>query len=183
MPIRARNTVGLLAAAALLGCEPERTTVPEMQGSPTLADGNGLPNNGHDRLYKFNVIGVPREKNPDMTGDAGKRIFVKLEGPSKIYLEKGEDFNILDANATWLKENADQVLLIEGHCDERGTNEYNLALGERRAVATMNYLIKQGIAADRISVISYGEERPTCVQRNEACWAKNRRAQFRVKAR
>ena len=93
------------------------------------------------------------------------------------------DAKILDANATWLKENADQVLLIEGHCDERGTNEYNLALGERRAVATMNYLIKQGIAADRISVISYGEERPTCVQRNEACWAKNRRAQFRVKAR
>ncbi len=100
MPIRTRNAVGLLAAVALLGCDPERTTVPEMGGSSTLAHGNGLPNNGHDRLYKFNLIGVPREKNPDMTGDAGKRIFVKLEGPSKIYLQPGEYFGILDANAT-----------------------------------------------------------------------------------
>ena len=99
MPIRTRNTLGLLAAAALLGCDPERTTVPAMEGSSTLAHGNGLPSNGHDRLYKFNLIGVPREKNPDMTGDAGKRMFVKLEGPSKIYLQKGE-FDILDANAT-----------------------------------------------------------------------------------
>ena len=95
---------------------------------------------------------------------------------------RANDAKVLDTNAAWLKTN-DNLVLIEGHCDERGTNEYNLALGERRAVATMNYLIKQGIAADRISVISYGEERPTCVQRNEACWAKNRRAQFRVKAR
>ena len=100
MPIRTRNAVALLTAAALLGCDPERTTVPEMEGSPTLAHANGLPNNGHDRLYKFNLIGVPREKNPDMTGDAGKRMFVKLEGPSKIYLQKGEEFDILDANAT-----------------------------------------------------------------------------------
>ena len=100
MPIRTRNAVGLLAAAALLGCDAERTTVPMMDGSSTLAHANGLPDNGHDRLYKFNIIGVPREKNPDMTGDAGKRIFVKLEGPSKIYLDKGEEFDILDANAT-----------------------------------------------------------------------------------
>ena len=99
MPIRTRNAVALLAAAALLGCDPERTTVPAMEGSSNLAHGNGLPSNGHDRLYKFNLIGVPREKNPDLTGDAGKRMFVKLEGQSKIYLQKGE-FDILDANAT-----------------------------------------------------------------------------------
>ena len=99
MRIRTTPGVGLLAAAALLGCDAERTTVPTMDGSSTLAHVNGLPNNGHDRLYKFNLIGVPREKNPDMTGDAGKRMFVKLEGPSKIYLQKGE-FDIIDANAT-----------------------------------------------------------------------------------
>ena len=69
MPIRTRNAVGLLAAAALLGCDPERTTVPTMQGSSAVAQGNGLPDNGHDRRYKFNLIGVPRDKNPDMTGD------------------------------------------------------------------------------------------------------------------
>lgn len=100
MPIRTRPTISLFATAALLGCDAERTIVPTMDGSSTLAQANGLPNNGHDRLYKFNIIGVPREKNPDMTGDAGKRIFVKLEGPSKIYLQPGEYFDILDANAT-----------------------------------------------------------------------------------
>jgi hypothetical protein len=100
MPIRTRNAVGLLAAAALLGCDAERTTVPTLEGSSAVANGNGLPDNGHDRLYKFNMIGVPKDKTADMTGDAGKRMFVKLEGPSKIYLEPGDDFDILDANAT-----------------------------------------------------------------------------------
>ena len=92
------------------------------------------------------------------------------------------DAKILDGNATWLKGN-DQLLLIEGHCDERGTNEYNLALGERRAKATMNYLVSQGVQAGRITIISYGEERPLCTEHNDACWAKNRRAHFLSKAR
>jgi peptidoglycan-associated lipoprotein len=91
------------------------------------------------------------------------------------------DAKILDSNAAWLKTNAAQLVLIEGHCDERGTNEYNLALGERRAKATMNYLVSQGVQASRITVISYGEERPVCTEKNEACWAKNRRAQLLVK--
>jgi len=92
------------------------------------------------------------------------------------------DAKILDANATWLKGN-DNLVLIEGHCDERGTNEYNLALGERRAKATMNYLVSQGVQAARITIISYGEERPLCTERTEACWARNRRAHFLTKAR
>jgi peptidoglycan-associated lipoprotein len=92
------------------------------------------------------------------------------------------DAKILDANATWLKSNSDLVL-IEGHCDERGTNEYNLALGERRAKATMNYLVSQGVQAGRITIISYGEERPLCTEHTEACWATNRRAHFLSKAR
>jgi len=90
------------------------------------------------------------------------------------------DAKILDSNATWLKGN-NNLVLIEGHCDERGTNEYNLALGERRAKATMNYLVSQGVQAGRITIISYGEERPICTEHNEACWAKNRRAHFLVK--
>jgi peptidoglycan-associated lipoprotein len=92
------------------------------------------------------------------------------------------DAKILDTNATWLKGN-NNLVLIEGHCDERGTNEYNLALGERRAKATMNYLVSQGVQAGRITIISYGEERPICTEHNEACWAKNRRAHFLTKAR
>ena len=92
------------------------------------------------------------------------------------------DAKILDANAAWLKSN-DNLVLIEGHCDERGTNEYNLALGERRAKATMNYLVAQGVQASRITIISYGKERPTCTEHTESCWAQNRRAHFLVKAR
>jgi len=93
------------------------------------------------------------------------------------------DAKILDANAAWLKENDAYLVLIEGHCDERGTEQYNLVLGERRAVAAMRYLIERGIASNRLSVVSYGEERPACPERTRACWAKNRRAQFKVRAR
>ena len=92
------------------------------------------------------------------------------------------DAKILDANASWLKSNAGNLVLIEGHCDERGTNEYNLALGERRAKSTMNYLVAQGVQASRITIISYGKERPLCPEHNEGCWARNRRAHFLTKA-
>lgn len=93
------------------------------------------------------------------------------------------DAKILDENAKWMKANPNYLVLIEGHCDERGTNEYNLALGERRAKSTMNYLVSQGVEASRITIISYGEERPQCTEKNEGCWSRNRRAHFLVKAR
>jgi peptidoglycan-associated lipoprotein len=90
---------------------------------------------------------------------------------------------ILDANARWMKANPAALVLIEGHTDEQGTNEYNLALGERRAKAAMNYLVGQGLPAERFTVISYGEEWPQCRERNDACWARNRRAHFLAKPR
>jgi peptidoglycan-associated lipoprotein len=93
------------------------------------------------------------------------------------------DRAILDANAEWLRANPDHLVLIEGHCDERGTAEYNLALGERRAHSTMDYLVTRGIAESRITIISYGFERPVCPQHTEACWARNRRAVLLVKPR
>jgi peptidoglycan-associated lipoprotein len=87
----------------------------------------------------------------------------------------------LDTNIAWLKSNPAALILIEGHCDERGTNAYNLVLGERRAKATQDYLVARGVAAARITIISYGEERPACAARNEACWAQNRRAHLLTK--
>jgi peptidoglycan-associated lipoprotein len=93
------------------------------------------------------------------------------------------DAKTLDANAAWLKTNANNLVLIEGHCDERGTNEYNLALGEKRAKAAMNYLVAQGVQASRITIISYGKERPVCTEKTEACWAQNRRDNFLTKER
>jgi peptidoglycan-associated lipoprotein len=94
---------------------------------------------------------------------------------------RAADAKILDASLAWLKANPTNLLLIEGHCDERGTSDYNLALGDRRAKAAMAYLVARGVRADRISVVSYGEERPVCTDHNEKCWAENRRAQFLIK--
>ena len=88
---------------------------------------------------------------------------------------------ILLASAEWLKAHTDHALLIEGHCDERGTNEYNLALGDRRAKATRDFLVAHGVATRRITLISYGEERPQCTEHNEQCWSRNRRSHFLVK--
>ncbi|MBI2202330.1 MAG: peptidoglycan-associated lipoprotein Pal [Candidatus Rokubacteria bacterium] len=87
----------------------------------------------------------------------------------------------LDANAVWLTKHPAHILLIEGHCDERGTGDYNIALAERRAFATRSYLVARGVRSSRITIVSYGEERPLCTERSEACWAKNRRAHFLVK--
>lgn len=88
----------------------------------------------------------------------------------------------LGKNADFLKSEAGEylVITIEGHCDERGTNDYNLALGDRRSNAARDYLLSLGIAGDRLRTISYGEERPQCEESNEDCWQLNRRAYFRV---
>jgi peptidoglycan-associated lipoprotein len=86
----------------------------------------------------------------------------------------------LKANAEWLKGNPAARVQIEGHCDERGAADYNMALGAKRAQAAMDYLTTLGIAANRLSTISYGEEIPVCKEKTEECWAKNRRARFVV---
>ncbi len=88
------------------------------------------------------------------------------------------DEEILKENTAWLKKNPKTKVQVEGHCDERGTVEYNLALGERRANYTKQYLVSLGIAADRISTISYGKERPLDMGHDEDAWAKNRRVHF-----
>ena len=82
----------------------------------------------------------------------------------------------LDRQAQWLKANGNVNVTLEGHADERGTREYNIALGERRATAAKNYLVGQGIAAGRISTISYGKERPAATGNDEGAWSQNRRA-------
>ena len=82
----------------------------------------------------------------------------------------------LDTQVAWLKKHDDVNVIVQGHCDDRGTREYNLALGERRANAVKQYLVSQGIEESRISTISYGKERPAVLGNNEAAWAQNRRA-------
>jgi peptidoglycan-associated lipoprotein len=99
------------------------------------------------------------------------------------YEIRSEDAQVLDQNADLMKANPGWLVLIEGHADQRGTPDYNLALSERRARASMNYLVSRGVRANRISVISYGKERPMCSEASEDCWSQNRRAHFAVKAK
>lgn len=87
---------------------------------------------------------------------------------------------VLQIKAEWLRNNPDVSVIIEGHCDERGTNEYNLALGDRRAESANSYLINLGIEGSRLTTVSYGEERPVDPGHNEVAWANNRRAHFEI---
>lgn len=84
----------------------------------------------------------------------------------------------LQGNADWLTDHADVRVEIEGHCDDRGTVEYNLALGAKRAAAVKSYLVALGVARERMTTISYGEELPVCHEETESCWSSNRRAHF-----
>jgi peptidoglycan-associated lipoprotein len=104
------------------------------------------------------------------------KLFKDIHFDFDKYDIRREDEAILRENAAWLKKNPKMKIQIEGYCDERGTAEYNLALGERRANMTKKYLLSLGISSDRISTISYGEERPLDPGHNEEAWGKNRRA-------
>ncbi len=96
---------------------------------------------------------------------------------------KDESKAALSANSTWLKKWTSTRISIEGHCDERGSAEYNLGLGDRRANAVKDYLASLGIAGDRLVVVSKGKEAPFCAESNEACWAQNRRGHFVITAK
>ena len=106
----------------------------------------------------------------DLEASAGDRVFFAFDR-SDISTEARE---ILTRQADWLRRYPNVTVTIEGHCDERGTREYNLALGERRAQAVKNVLVALGIPASRITTISYGKERPIVVGSNEEAWAQNR---------
>lgn len=100
--------------------------------------------------------------------------------PDRVYFGfdkyniNSDSVEILNLQTNWLKTDASVNVVVEGHCDERGTREYNLALGERRATSVKNYLVKKGIAANRIKTVSYGKERPIFVGTGESVWSKNR---------
>jgi len=112
---------------------------------------------------------------------------INLETPLKMiqfdydqYVIREDARPILDGDASWMKKFSSAKILIEGHCDERGTEEYNMSLGEKRAKATFDSLSAMGVAPDRMKVISYGKSQPLDAGHTEASWQKNRRAQFLV---
>ena len=108
----------------------------------------------------------------DLIVNVGDRVFFNYDS-SDLDSDAQE---LIQDQVAWLKQYSDVSVIVEGHCDERGTREYNLALGEKRAQSVKNYLISLGISSDRISTISYGKERPAVVGSNDGAWAQNRRS-------
>ncbi|MBI2986285.1 MAG: peptidoglycan-associated lipoprotein Pal [Deltaproteobacteria bacterium] len=161
------------AFLALTGCPPPATTKPEAPPpappQPTAREsapaGRAAPSPSSLEAARRGTTPAPSPLN-DIYFDFDK------------YDLKTEARGTLKANAGWLKANPAARVEIEGHCDERGTNEYNLALGAKRAQAAKDYLVTLGISKERLSTISYGEELPVCKEQNEGCWQKNRRARF-----
>ncbi len=115
--------------------------------------------------------GVPGSAQ-DFRVNVGDRVFFDTDSPEL----SGQAMATLDRQAQWLSLYPNVIVLIEGHADERGTREYNIALGARRATAVVNYLISRGIAPNRMNTISYGKERPVAVCNDISCWSQNRRA-------
>ena len=116
--------------------------------------------------------GIVAGSQEDLIVNVGDRVFFNYDSSDL----DSDALELLQDQVAWLKQNSNVSVTIEGHCDERGTREYNLALGEKRAQAVKNYLIGLGISPDRVSTISYGKERPAVVGSNDGAWAQNRRS-------
>ena len=116
--------------------------------------------------------GIVSGSQEDLIVNVGDRVFFGYDS-SEL---DSDALELLQDQVAWLKQHNNLSVTIEGHCDERGTREYNLALGEKRAQAVKNYLIGLGVNPDRVSTISYGKERPAVVGSNDGAWAQNRRS-------
>lgn len=130
------------------------------------------------KVTQVDSNGKPIDKDETAKADEKSRLFKDIHFDFDKYDIRDDAKPVLKAIADYLIKNNPEKLVIEGNCDERGTNEYNLALGDRRAKATMGYLVAAGIASSRIETISYGEEKPLCKEQTEECWSKNRRSHF-----
>ena len=154
----------LLAGLMITGCAKRPATTAAQTAAPAPTPSSAAPAPTPSPSSGAAAAPGGAAATSAQTPRPSPREFMAVAALKEVYFDfdkydiRPEDAKTLDANAAWLKSNADNLVLIEGHCDERGTNEYNLALGERRAKATMNYLVSQGIQANRITIISYGEE-------------------------
>ncbi len=134
----------------------------------------GYDENGNP-IYADDAGGMgPRIEGVEMGGGQFEAVLFDYDSPQLIPSEQGK----IDAVVAYLQQNATHGVVVEGHCDERGSNEYNLALGERRALAVRAAIISAGIDSARVQTRSYGEERPTAFEHDESSWRLNRRAEF-----
>jgi peptidoglycan-associated lipoprotein len=173
-------------AFVLAACAPSATPKPDT-ASTTANSGSRSP--GTDARAGEGARGSGSESSTGASSlqqmQEGKSAVTPASSPLKdVYFDfdrydlSADARTVLRANADWFKNNPGMRVEIEGHCDDRGTNEYNLALGAKRAQSAREYLTTLGVAANRLSTISYGEEIPVCKEQTESCWKQNRRARF-----
>ena len=143
--------IALVASLAIAGCASKKA-----------------PNSAAD----LGLSAATPGSSQDFTVNVGDRIFFDTDSSSV----RADAQGILSRQAQWLNKYGQYAVVVEGHADERGTREYNLALGARRAAAARDYLISQGVASNRLKTISYGKERPVAVCDDISCWSQNRRA-------
>jgi peptidoglycan-associated lipoprotein len=169
----------LVSGPLLAGCAKSPfATDGSADGSTTGPDGRGFTSAAGGAGGAYGQGNAARPNPREFTASAHLK---DIRFDFDRYDIRAEDAEVLDANAESMKANPKLLILIEGHTDQRGTSEYNLALADRRAKASMNYLVSRGVRSNRISVISYGKERPMCKEASEDCWSQNRRAHFMVK--
>ncbi|MCK5235656.1 MAG: peptidoglycan-associated lipoprotein Pal [Deltaproteobacteria bacterium] len=168
--------IGFAVLAFVTGCETTRTSG---QGKQPSGQVDGQIGDGKDQTMRDTDSGI-------LVTDVVDGEEVTVGEISDVYFAydsysiSADARAVLKENARILNANENLRITIEGHCDERGSAEYNMALGERRATAVKNYLKRLGVSTKRIKMTSYGKEKPVCFSSNESCWQKNRRSHFKV---
>ncbi len=190
--MRRASTLSVLFVAALLvasgGCARKKPVTPADTPASALEPSSSVPTT--TEVAEANPPVADQVEDP-LSGDlASLNAYLQSQGLlADVYFDydraalRVPERDRITRNADFLKSQPRFLLTIEGHSDERGTNEYNLALGERRANSVKDYLVSLGISSDRLRTISYGEERPVCTESDESCWQQNRRAHHVVTGR
>jgi len=181
MNLNIKFAVAAVALAAAAGCRYSGAAGDDK-------DGNGTGSSSANQAVDINSnVDDDTGRLEDITGDRRFEDYcTKCDDVSFTPVYFGFDSTVvpqgelgkIDSVADHLEKNADRVVVIEGNCDERGSNEYNMSLGENRAIIVRNYLVQNGIGAERIQTRSYGEERPAAQGNDESAWSKNRRSEF-----
>jgi peptidoglycan-associated lipoprotein len=175
------NATQLTISPEVGAVAPEGSTKVTPSDSTTYTITAGGPGGSADASVRVTVAAPPpppqETKAPDWT-----ELFMKEVRDAYFDLDKADlrpdAREALTKTAEFLRNYPQAKVTIEGHCDERGSTEYNLALGDRRAAAVKQFLVSQGISADRMSTVSFGKEKPFCMESNESCWQQNRRGHF-----
>ena len=162
--------ISIFMVLFVAACATTPKDTADSSGSGSSSSGSDVSSEG--TITETSGSGIVSGSQEDLIVNVGDRVFFGYDSSDL----DSDALELLQDQVAWLKQNSDVKVTIEGHCDERGTREYNLALGEKRAQAVKNYLIGLGINPDRVSTISYGKERPAVVGSNDGAWAQNRRS-------